>query len=58
VGYERTRRIYIYPANRLGVTRREKEKREREREERKRKRKRREERKIYFAHYLGFLEQK
>jgi hypothetical protein len=38
VGYERTRRIYIYPANRLGVTRREKEKREREREERKRKR--------------------
>jgi hypothetical protein len=27
VGYERTRRIYIYPANRLGITRREKEKR-------------------------------
>jgi hypothetical protein len=45
VGYERTRRIYIYPANRLGVTRREKEKREGER-------------KIYFAHYLEFLEKK
>jgi hypothetical protein len=35
VGYERTRRIYIYLANRLGVTRREKEKREGEREEKK-----------------------
>jgi hypothetical protein len=35
VGYERTRRMYIYPANRLGVTRREKERRERE-EKRKR----------------------
>jgi hypothetical protein len=35
VGYKRTRRIYIYSANRLEVTRREKERRERE-EKRKR----------------------
>jgi hypothetical protein len=42
VGYGRTRRIYIYPANRLGVTRREKEKRERE--ERKRREKEKEKR--------------